>query len=287
MSFGWLVSQRFLNGLMLAVDVMLTACVPIDETFDHRYAALQSGYSPFIAATQNQPSTLDGSRIAPDQTDLINLAASQSSTAITQPDKPHKNDLLTAMEISLGTDHTISIWQFYPPATTAEQMHAQTTRHDIIMQVNNRLFATYKRVTILTPADPFFWPQIGSLIQPVVIQLHYFCSIDCTSIPSSGDGLLQVDFDTNQAQIRNMALTSRNKSQLIGQLNFNFERLSKNSFLDPNAQLIFSIDSAQQHIFNAKVLGAIDPAPAPFSNGAFGAANTKSDNALTGHVKSK
>ena len=48
-----------------------------------------------------------------------------------------------------------------------------------------------------------------------------------------------------------MALTSLNNSQLIGQLNFNLERLSKNSFLDPNAQLIFSIDSAKQHIFNA------------------------------------
>ena len=42
MSFGWRVSQRFLNGLMLAVYVMLAACVPIDETFDYRYAALQS-----------------------------------------------------------------------------------------------------------------------------------------------------------------------------------------------------------------------------------------------------
>ena len=51
MSFGLRVSQRFLNGLMLAVYVMLAACVPIDETFDYRYAVLQSGYSPFIAAT--------------------------------------------------------------------------------------------------------------------------------------------------------------------------------------------------------------------------------------------
>ena len=109
MSFGSRVSQRFLNGLRLAVYVMLAACVTIDETFDYRYAALQSGYSPFIAATQNQTSTLDGSRIAPDQTDITKLAASQSSTAITQPDKPHKNDLLTKMEISLGTYQTISI----------------------------------------------------------------------------------------------------------------------------------------------------------------------------------
>ena len=107
------------------------------------------------------------------------------------------------MEISQGSDQTISIWQSYPPATTAEQMHSQTT-HDIIMQVTSRLFATDKRGTILTPADPFFWPQIGSLIQPVVIQLHYFRGIDCTSIPYSGDVLLQVDFDTNQAHIRNM-----------------------------------------------------------------------------------
>ena len=84
-----------------------------------------------------------------------------------------------------------------------------------------------------------------------------------------------------------MALTSLNNSQLIGQLNFNFERLLKNSFFDPNAQLIFSIDSAQQHIFNAKVLGAIDPAPAPLSNGAFGAADTQSENALTGHFQGK
>ena len=118
------------------------------------------------------------------------LAASQSSTAITQPDKPHKNDLLTKMEISLGTDQTISIWQFYPPATTAEQMHSQTTRHDIIMQANNRLFTTDKQVLILTPADPFFWPQIGSLIQPVVIKLHDFCGINCSLTPCSGDGLL-------------------------------------------------------------------------------------------------
>ena len=84
-----------------------------------------------------------------------------------------------------------------------------------------------------------------------------------------------------------MALTSLNNSQLIGQLNFNLERLSKNSFLDPNAQLIFSIDSAQQHISDAKVLGAIDPATAPLSNGAFGAADTQSDNALIGHFQSK
>ena len=112
-------------------------------------------------------------------------------------------------------------------------MYSQTTRHDIITQVNSRLFATDKRITILTPADPFFWPQIGSLIQPVVIQLHYFCGIDCTSTPYSGDGLLQVDFDTNQAHIGNMALTGLNNSQLIGQLNFNFECLSKNSFLTP------------------------------------------------------
>ena len=117
---------------------------------------LQSGYSPFIAATQNQPSTVDSSRTAPDQTDTVNLVASQSSTAITQPDKPHKNDLMTKMEISQGTDQTISICQFYQPATTAEQMHLQTMRHYIILQVNRRLFATDKRVTILTPADPFF-----------------------------------------------------------------------------------------------------------------------------------
>ena len=84
-----------------------------------------------------------------------------------------------------------------------------------------------------------------------------------------------------------MALARLNNSQLIGQLNFNLERLFKNSFLDPNAQLIFGIDSAQQHIFNAKVLGAIDPAPAHLSNGAPGAADTQSDNALVGHFQSK
>ena len=84
-----------------------------------------------------------------------------------------------------------------------------------------------------------------------------------------------------------MALTGLSNSQLIGRLNFNLERLSKNSFLDPNAQLIFGIDSAQQHIFNAKVLGAIDPAPAHLSNGAFSAADTQPDNALIGHFQSK
>ena len=84
-----------------------------------------------------------------------------------------------------------------------------------------------------------------------------------------------------------MALTRLNNIQLIGKLNFNLECLSKNSFLDCNAQLIFSIESAQQHIFNAKVLGAIDPAPAPLSNRAFGAADTQSDNALIGHFQSK
>ena len=124
-------------------------------------------------------------------------------------------------------------------------MHSQTTRHDIMMQVNSRLFATDERATILTPADPFFWSQIGSLIQPVVIQLHYFCGIDCTSTLYGDDGLLQVDFDTNQAHIGNMALPSLKNSQLIGQLNFTLERLPKNNFLDSNAQFIFSIDSAQ------------------------------------------
>ena len=84
-----------------------------------------------------------------------------------------------------------------------------------------------------------------------------------------------------------MALTGLSNSQLTGRLNFNLERLSKNSFLAPNAQLIFSIDSAQKHIFNATVLGPIDPAPAPSSNGAFGAADTQSENALTGHFQSK
>ena len=84
-----------------------------------------------------------------------------------------------------------------------------------------------------------------------------------------------------------MALARLNNSQLIDQLNFNLERLFKNSFLDPNAQLIFSIDSAQQHIFNAKVFGAIDSAPATLSNGAFGAVDTQSDNALAGHFLSK
>ena len=84
-----------------------------------------------------------------------------------------------------------------------------------------------------------------------------------------------------------MALVRLNNSQLIGQLNFNLERLPKNSFLDRNAQLIFSIDSAQQHIFNAKMLGAIDPGPAPLSNGALGAADTQSDNALIGHFLGK
>ena len=84
-----------------------------------------------------------------------------------------------------------------------------------------------------------------------------------------------------------MAQTGLSNSQLIGRLNFNLERLSKNSFLDPNAQLIFSIDCAQQHIFNAEVLGPINPAPAPLSNRAFGAADTQSDNALIGHFQSK
>ena len=82
-------------------------------------------------------------------------------------------------------------------------------------------------------------------------------------------------------------MTSLNNSQLIGQLSFKLERLCKNSFLDPNAQLIFSIVSAQQHIFNGNVLGAIDPAPAPLSNVAFGAADTQSDNALIDLFQSK
>ena len=164
-------------------------------------------------------------------------------------------------------------------------MHSQTTQQDFTIQVNSRLFANEKRVTIPSPTDQFFWPKIESLIQPFIIQLHYFCGIDCTST-HSGDGLLQVDFGYNQAHIRNMALTSLNNSQLIGQLNFNLNACPKTAF-NPNAQLIFSIDSAQQHIFNAKVLGAIDPAPAPLSNGAFGAADTQSDNALVGHFQSK
>ena len=84
-----------------------------------------------------------------------------------------------------------------------------------------------------------------------------------------------------------MASARLNNSQLIGQLNFNLERLFKNSFLDPNAQLIFRIGSAQQHIFNAKVFGAIDPAPATLSNGALGATDAQSDNALAGHFLSK
>ena len=83
-----------------------------------------------------------------------------------------------------------------------------------------------------------------------------------------------------------MALARLNNSQLIGQLNFNLERLFKNSFLDPNAQLIFSIGSVQHRIFNAKMLGAIDPAPAQLPNGAFGAADKQSDNALIGHFQS-
>ena len=107
MSSGWRISQRFLNWLMLAVYVMLAACVPFDETFDYRYASLQSGYSPCIAITENQLSTLGGPRMAPDQTDIINLVTSQPSTATTQLHKPHKNDLLTTIETSLGPDHTI------------------------------------------------------------------------------------------------------------------------------------------------------------------------------------
>ena len=99
--------------------------------------------------------------------------------------------------------------------------------------------------------------------------------------------MLQFDFDANQAHIRNLALTSTNDNQFIGQFNFNLERLSKNSFLDPNAQLIFSIDSAQHRIFNAKVLGAIDPAPVQLPNVALDAADKQSDNALIGHFKSK
>ena len=70
MSFGRRVSQRFLNGLMLAVCVMLAACVQIDETFEYRYTEPQSKYSLFIAATQNQQSILDGLQIAPGQTNI-------------------------------------------------------------------------------------------------------------------------------------------------------------------------------------------------------------------------
>ena len=83
-----------------------------------------------------------------------------------------------------------------------------------------------------------------------------------------------------------MALSSTNDNQFIGLLNFNLERLSKHSFLDPNAQLIFRIGSVQHRIFNAKMLGAIDPAPAQLPNGAFGAADKQSDNALIGHFQS-
>ena len=117
--------------------MLLVAYIPIHEVFDYLYAALQFGYSPLIATVQNQTSPPNGLRIAADQPYFTKLAEPWSSPTISQPDEPHKNDLLTKMEIILGTDQTISIWQFYLPVTTAEQMHSQTTRQDFTMQVNS------------------------------------------------------------------------------------------------------------------------------------------------------
>jgi len=63
--------------------------------------------------------------------------------------------------------------------------------------------------------------------------------------------------------------------------------MSKNSFSDPNARLVFSIDNTQQRIWNAVVIGTVDTNPAPAAIGAFGAADANRDSALTGHFYSK
>jgi len=251
------------------------------------YGVLQAGYRPLIVEVQNQPLSLDDPYMVLDPAAVANLANRDLSSDTNQRNEPNKSDMLTSMEIEMLADYTFTIWQSSLPYRTAEQRPSDNSGYDADLRLKRHVFAGDKLVTIIAPMDSLFWMDIGSFIQPVAIQLNYFCGTDCAPIPYQGDGLLQFDFDANEAHIRAMALRSNLDHQFIGQLDFDLEEMSKNSFSDPNARLVFSIDNTQQRIWNAVVIGTVDANPAPAANGAFGAADANRDSALTGHFYSK
>ena len=287
MSFGWRVLKLLLNGVLVAASLMLAACVPLHETVDYRYGVLHAGYKPLIVGVQNQPLSLDDPYMVPDPAAVANLADRDLSSDTNQRNEPNKIDMLTSMEIEMLADYTFTIWQSSLPYRTAEQRPADNSGYDADLRLKRHVFAGDKLVTIITPMDSLFWMDIGSFTQLVAIQLNYFCGTDCAPIPYQGDGLLQFDFDANEAHIRAMALRSNLDHQFIGQLDFDLEKMSKNSFSDPNARLVFSIDNTQQRIWNAVVIGTVDTNPALAAIGAFGAADANRDSALTGHFYSK
>ena len=287
MSFGWRVSKPLPNGVLVAASWMLAACVPIHETIDYRYGMPHVGHRPLILATQNQPLNLDDSHMALDRTNVANLADRALSSGTNRTAEPNKSDLLAAMEIQLFADHTLGIWHAFLPDTMPEQLQSDDTGQNPNIRFRRHALADNHLLTITSPADSLFWIGTGSFIQPIAIQIDYFCGTDCAPIPYTGDGLIQFDFDANQGHIRAMALTSNQNNQFIGQLDFDLEAMSKNSFSDPSARLVFSIDNAPQHIWNAMVIGTVDPDPGPTVDGVFGAADANRVHALTGHFHAK
>ena len=169
----------------------------------------------------------------------------------------------------------LEICHYFLPEATPEQFQSDDTAQNPDMRYRSHTLADNHLLTITNTADSLFWIGTRSFIQPFAIQLDYSCGTDFTTIPETGDRLIQFDFDVYQEHIHAMRLTSSQDNQFIGQLDYSLEAMSKNSFSNPRAYLVLSSDNAPQHIWNAIVIGTVDPNLGPIANGSFDVANAK------------
>ena len=98
--------------------------------------------------------------------------------------------------------------------------------------------------------------------------------------------MINVDFTTQTANVREIDLRDNNMHSLRGSMNFQISNRT-NSFLDESAIMMLRLNEQSENSWDTRVIGAVQTPKTPLINGQFTATSTADEAMMIGHFTSQ
>ena len=98
--------------------------------------------------------------------------------------------------------------------------------------------------------------------------------------------MINVDFTTQTANVREIDLRDNDMHSLRGSMNFQISNRT-NSFLDESAIMMLRLNEQSENSWDTRVIGAVQTPETPLINGQFIATSTADEAMMIGHFTSQ
>ena len=139
---------------------------------------------------------------------------------------------------------------------------------------------------IIMPIVQFPEPLTTSLYRPLSMQTLCYCFESESSTRFAGTGMLNVDFTTQTADVREIDLRDNDMHSLRGSMTFQISNRT-NSFLDESAIMRLRLDQHGENSWDTRVIGAFQTPETPEISGQFIATSNTDEAMMIGQFTSE